>query len=445
MIKKQLIILSVLFSFLVFSQDKILYFDAKWKETTKSKASFYRKLPLPKLGNLELLRDYYLANDNLQMQAYSADGIEKNYVGDIYWYDSDGTDKSEQSYINKSAQKKLSYYFDNGKLWKTIEYGDSLKNGKTIEYKIDGSILGEAIFKNGSLISGTIGGSSSNPRYYYRYNKKTKNYEYIDIPNSKETSKTITKIIYWKSTLKTALELKIFKGDMVSEKNYDENGNLLQSLDSLSYSYPSQSLKNGKDYHYEPNKSYIEKPPTFIEYKSFPFSEVETRNISHIIIYRGSLHFLEKHQTEDKYRETNYTNFADKDGKFVRLTWNNIDSSLWKKLDEYLDDETKLIPVSEIKNLSKEELYNRYANKKWNNIEPKTSNITEELYFESPAFMAKTIKVKSSSSSETIKKESALIYFKIGSNKYIMMRENGGFFIPKNKGDLIEIPNFVQD
>ncbi|WP_300672333.1 hypothetical protein [Soonwooa sp.] len=443
MIKKQLLILSVLFSFLVFSQDKTLYFDGNWKETTKSKAYYYRKLPLPKLANLELLRDYYSDTDKLQMQGYYADAVDQNYVGDIYWYSSDGTSYSSESYINKSKQKKLSYYFDNGNLWKTIEYGDSLKHGKTIEYKIDGSILGEAIYKNGSLISGTIGNSSLPNTYYYRYNKKTKNNEHIDIQKSEEAPQLTTRITYWKNTLKTAVEYQVFDGKTISEKNYDENGNLLQSLDSLSYYYPSRQLKNGRTYYYANTKSYIENSPTFIEYKSFPFSEVETRNISHIIIYRGTLHFLEKHPSLDKYRETDYNIFSDNNTKFMRLTWNNYSNSVWKEMKEYLDSETKLIPVSEILNLNKEQIYKRFANKKWKSKPTIDKNVTEELYFDSPEFMAKNISAKLAS--ENIKKESALIYFKIANDKYIMMRENGGFFIPRNNGDRIEIPNFVQE
>ena len=254
MIKKQLLIFSVLFAHLFFAQDKTLYFDASWKETTKSKASYYRKLPLPKLGNLELLRDYYFANNNLQMQAYYADGIEKNYVGDILWFNTDGTDSSGQSYINKSKQKKLTYYFDDGKIWKTVEYGDSLKHGKTIEYKIDGSLLGEATYKNGRLTSGTIGSSSISDDYY-RFNKKTKIYESVETPESHDAPQIITKILYWKNTLKIAVEYKIYDNKRISEKNYDENGNLIQSIDSLSYYRPGGAQKKGKSFYYKPNRA----------------------------------------------------------------------------------------------------------------------------------------------------------------------------------------------
>ncbi|MFW2136887.1 toxin-antitoxin system YwqK family antitoxin [Chryseobacterium sp. TY4] len=442
MIKKQFLLISFLFSCWIFSQEKNKYFDAAWKETTKTKATFYRPLPLPKIGNLELLRDYYSNGKILQMQAYYADGVEKNYVGDVYWYNPNGNDNSDQQYINRSKHKKLTYYFDDGKIWKTIEYGDSLKHGKTIEYKIDGSILGESIYKNGRLISGTIGNANSNDNNYFRFNKESKNYEFVDIPTSKEAQETITKILYWKNTLKTAVEYKFKNAQTISEKNYDQDGNLIQSLDSLSYYYPERQLKNAKQFYYLPqNRNTIVESPVYIEYKSFQFNDVETRNISHILIYRGTLHFLEKHPTSDKYRETDYQIFSDNGQKFMRLRWDNYSGSAWQEMKDYLDAETKVIPVTDISNLSKDEIYKRFSNKKWKNTD---KNITEQLSFISPEYMSKTIKL-SSGYSKTNDKESALIYFKIDKNKYLILRENGGFFIPKNSGDLVEIPNFVQD
>jgi antitoxin component YwqK of YwqJK toxin-antitoxin module len=85
------------------------------------------------------------------MQGYIADGDHKSYVGDVFWFGPEGEDSSGYSFINKTQQKKLTYYFDDGKIWKTIEYGDSLKAGKTIEYKPDGTILGKLFIKTAFL------------------------------------------------------------------------------------------------------------------------------------------------------------------------------------------------------------------------------------------------------------------------------------------------------
>ena len=50
--------LLLLSSIIIKAQDTI-YFDKNWEVTTKDNHSFYRPLPLKKLGNLFLLRDFY--------------------------------------------------------------------------------------------------------------------------------------------------------------------------------------------------------------------------------------------------------------------------------------------------------------------------------------------------------------------------------------------------
>ena len=144
-------------------------------------------------------------------------------------------DSSQDIYLNKSKQKKLSYYFDDGKLWKTVEYGDGLKHGKTIEYKPDGSILGESTFKNGYLISGIVGQTYNLSQDYTLYNIKTKSNEHVYLPAYKGEDRIYKKIFYWKSNLKTAAEFTIKNSEVIETKDYDQNGNLVQTLNSDSY------------------------------------------------------------------------------------------------------------------------------------------------------------------------------------------------------------------
>ncbi|MGU3375839.1 hypothetical protein [Chryseobacterium sp. M5A1_1a] len=426
------------------AQTKTIYFDANWKETQKSKAVYYRSYPLLKYGNIELLRDYYLKGNVLQMQGYFADGDKENMVGEVFWFDPDEEDKSGATYINKTKQKKLTYYFDDGKIWKTIEYGDSLRSGKTIEYKPDGSILGEAIYKNGYLESGTEGYVYFNNKYR-RYNKKNKSDEWIDLPEKEEKARAYKRIYYWKKNLKTAVEYSYQNNKLTLEKNFDEDGNLIQQLDSTSYFHPEEEMKNGKNYYYHTQKSGITKAPDYIEYKSFPFSEVSMENVSHIVLYRGTVNFLEKHPTEDLYREIGYRFFQENGEQFMRLKRDCRDSNRWELMEKYKDGETILIPVSDIEALSKENIFQKFSKRKWINFYLKNKPVSEHLYFSSPDFMGKTIQYSSSGKIESNEKESALIYISPVPGKYIILRKNGGYFIPKNSGDLIEIPNYVQE
>ncbi|ROS19925.1 hypothetical protein EDF65_0623 [Chryseobacterium nakagawai] len=443
MLKKNYLLLCFLYIPTLFlTQTKTMYFDSGWKETQKSNAMYYRPLPFLKSGTLELLRDYYVKGDVLQMQGYFAGGKTKNLVGDVFWYSSDQYDHSGSSYINKTKQKKLTYYFDDGKIWKTVEYGDSLKSGKTIEYKPDGSILGEVIYKDGYIESGTVGYVHS-VSDYKRYNTKTDSDEFISIPPQAGT-REYKKVYYWKKNLKTAVEYSYRNDRVVKSRHFDESGNLIQQIDSTSYFYPEKELKNGKYFYYYTQKSAIAEPPSYIEYKSFPFSGVNMEQVSYIVQYRGALRFLEKHPVDDLYREVKYNFFKDNGADFIRLE-RNYDDTSWKPIEKYKDDEVVFISVSDVEALSKEAIFKRFSKMAWTNPYFKNKPVSEQLYFSSFNFMGKRTRYSSTGKTEINEKESQLIYISLAPGKYMVLRRTGGYFIPKSTGDVIEIPNYVQE
>lgn len=445
MMKKRYLLLSILYiPTHFFAQNKTVYFDSDWKETQKSNAKYYRRLPLLKLGNMELIQDHYVKGDSPQMQGYFVTGDEKNKVGDVFWFYQDQTDASGTSYINKTAQKKLTYYFDDGKVWKTIQYGDSLKVGKTIEYKPDGSILGEAIYKDGYIQSGVVGTLFSR-NGYRSYNKKTQSDDMVQLPEKEEKNSEYKQIYYWKHNLKTAVEYSYRNGKCILEMNFDKDGNLVQKLDSTSYYISSKNLKNGKSFYYRTQKSGVVDEPLYREYKSFPFSNVTMENVSHIILHRGTVNFIEKHPTKDVYREIEYRFFTENGLQTMRLERDFQNEKAWKPMQEYKNTETSIVSVSEIEPLSIEKIFQKFGKRKWINPYFKNKPFTEYIYFSSPEFMGKTIQNSSSGKIQTNDKESVLIYVSLIPGKYMILRENGGYFIPKTTGDLIEIPNYVQE
>ena len=133
----------LLLSVTSFAQDTI-YFDKDWKPSTKNNYSFYRPIPLKKVGDLVLLKDYY-KNGTLQFQGYIYPNDENKYVGDIFWYDENGFDNGFRQNLNKSSQKELTYYNPNGSVWKKITYDKSGEKSKIIVY-----------FKEKELIKGEI-------------------------------------------------------------------------------------------------------------------------------------------------------------------------------------------------------------------------------------------------------------------------------------------------
>ena len=120
----------LLLSVTSFAQDTI-YFDKDWKPSTKNNYSFYRPIPLKKVGDLVLLKDYY-KNGTLQFQGYIYPNDENKYVGDVFWYDENGFDNGFRQNLNKSSQKELTYYNPNGSVWKKITYDKSGEKSKII-------------------------------------------------------------------------------------------------------------------------------------------------------------------------------------------------------------------------------------------------------------------------------------------------------------------------
>ena len=197
----------LLFSATSFSQDTI-YFDKDWKPSTKNNYSFYRPIPLKKVGDLVLLKDYY-KDGTLQFQGYIYPTDEHKYVGDVYWYDNNGLDNGFRQNLNKSSVKELTYYNPNGSVWKKITYDKNGKKSNIVVY-----------FNNKELIKGEIKNheyigyfSPEKPKLNYDNPFKKNEEEDRDIPlvmgvqtsdysetpkeKDKDKDKIYTQITYW--------------------------------------------------------------------------------------------------------------------------------------------------------------------------------------------------------------------------------------------------------
>ncbi len=154
MMNKFLTLIFVFTTLFSFSQNmETLYFDANWKTTTKENASFYRIMPLKKLGDLILVEDFYI-NKKPQFQGYSFQENENNYVGDVIWFDENGFDSSFYQYYNFSAVSNLVYYYPNGKKLRIVQYKNGRKDGETILYHQDGTVLMKGKYESGKPVSG---------------------------------------------------------------------------------------------------------------------------------------------------------------------------------------------------------------------------------------------------------------------------------------------------
>ncbi|MFD2552785.1 toxin-antitoxin system YwqK family antitoxin [Sphingobacterium tabacisoli] len=158
------ILLTILTTHIVQAQD-MLYFDEDWQETTRDKHVYYRPLPLKQEGELLLLKDYYKGGQ-LQMQGYIMADNPEIYVGDAYWYDEKGFDASFSQYKNNSTVKQLNYYYPDGSLWQTVNYGTNGKKEKITTY-LHNKVIATGYISPSEELSGNF--SYAQPISYYEY------------------------------------------------------------------------------------------------------------------------------------------------------------------------------------------------------------------------------------------------------------------------------------
>lgn len=264
MINKFLTLFFVFTPLFSFSQNmEPLYFDANWKVTTKENASFYRIQPSKKLGNLILVEDFYI-NKTPQFQGYSFQDNEDNYVGDVLWLDENGFDSSFYQFYNFSAVSNLTYYYPSGQKLKTIQYKNGRKDGETILYHEDGSVLMKGKYDGGKPASGDF--EEVLNWEDYRLNKAdnaadreepirmTEGMIIRDETGKTKTRKIIKKKIFWTASKQLAQEIwyDIANGNTEPFKqiNYDKSGKILQTINENDFEKYGREISNGVVYNY---------------------------------------------------------------------------------------------------------------------------------------------------------------------------------------------------
>lgn len=114
---KQLLLFALLFSKLLFAQesnDKIIYLDSVWKETTKDNYNYYRVIKDYNLEKEEYDFEDYYKSGKIQMKGKSEtrDYLKEN--GTFNYYFENGTTKKTVFYEKGKATGKFSEWFENG-------------------------------------------------------------------------------------------------------------------------------------------------------------------------------------------------------------------------------------------------------------------------------------------------------------------------------------------
>jgi len=120
------------------AQNDTIFFDAKWKVTSKENASFFRP-KVKKIDSLYRVEDYYI-NGNLQMKGMSSSNEKDIWQGLVTWYK------------------------ENGKPYRQSTYSDNRLDGEFISYNDEKKYV--AYYKNGYFISGKMISGEGEGQFY---------------------------------------------------------------------------------------------------------------------------------------------------------------------------------------------------------------------------------------------------------------------------------------
>ncbi|MCJ8155240.1 hypothetical protein MKJ01_15850 [Chryseobacterium sp. SSA4.19] len=297
MIKKNILFTAILYSQILFGQkSEPFYYDKDWKVTTKSNALYYRQNPMKEVGELVLLQDFYI-NGTPQFEGYVLKQNENAYVGDIVWYDENGNDENFNQYRNDTNTLTLQYYYPNGKVRKKVQYKNGVKEGETIIYGTDGTVLMKGIYAKGKPESGSFENIRNNEDYRsvnqdLESSGPNGSYSTTDAPivevaapkmldtivsvemnnpsKKREKKKTVSQKIFWANSKQLAQErIYAVDGDyfkLIEQKNYEKSGKLIQVLDEAHFYEYGSDITNGLNYEYYLQNNFATEVQSIIKY-----------------------------------------------------------------------------------------------------------------------------------------------------------------------------------
>lgn len=341
----------------VIQKKDTLYFDKDWKSTTKINHEFYRPIPLKKIDSLLLIQDFY-KNGNMQMQGYAYAINENKYAGDTYWYNKDGSDASYSKYIN-TTNKPLTYYHNNGTVWKTVTYSKDVKAGVIKIYNNKGLETKKEVYKKGVRINDTIDKFTS--PYYSAYRNK-------QIPFNKNVKNNFipTKALYWMNSGKLASATNYKdKYTISNQKIYAESGELIKEYKQNDFL--SNELIDGNYYNVKTTNGFAISIDSTSQI-SQQHQVVKINNISHVIADKtsGNMEFLKK-ISSNKYSELNFDLLYKNDSNKISasfISYKNKNSYEYSD-DDFYDEDEYTIPINEIKEQSVSQLFESLKSVEW--------------------------------------------------------------------------------
>lgn len=135
---------------------KKTYFDYRWKKA-KAKTAYYYRIITPE-GNMFLVRDYFVSNDQLQMEGRfrSKKAEDDTREGLFTSYYVNGQKSSEGEYKGGKEDGKWTFWFKNGQVKREGSYDRGSREGEWSFYHRNGQLEGKATYKSGDIYGNYI-------------------------------------------------------------------------------------------------------------------------------------------------------------------------------------------------------------------------------------------------------------------------------------------------
>lgn len=148
-------IILVLFMFVgisTFSQSDTVWFDAKWQETTKDKAQYYRPKPKKKKKGYWVV-DYY-KNGQVQMEGFSKTNLlfKEEFDGIVTHYHSTGAVFKKIKYKKGKKNGVWKTFYETGELKELGTYQDGKDHGVWKAFHKNGKIKSKGKYQNGDKV-----------------------------------------------------------------------------------------------------------------------------------------------------------------------------------------------------------------------------------------------------------------------------------------------------
>ncbi|KAA5821398.1 hypothetical protein FPF71_16090 [Algibacter amylolyticus] len=208
--KNLTLLLALFIATTIYAQKDTLYFNSNWVKSTKKEASFYRLIPIKKVGDLFEIKDYY-TNGNLQMEGYYSNLEDKTFHGEVKWY------------------------YENGQLREVRHYNNNVLVGEALYYSKKGFLRAQGIYKDNTYWSGTFLDNCCYVGYILEY---------------KDGKKT-GRLRFHNDSNQMAVKVLLENDSLTIINHFNREGKKVGSLTSLNY-YPKEGLQatyftNGED------------------------------------------------------------------------------------------------------------------------------------------------------------------------------------------------------